>query len=192
MPRNGSGTYSLPYDWEDDDANDIPIRSDRMQGQDDDIATALTNSLAKDGQTTPTANLPMGGFKHTGLAAGTTANDSVRLAQLQANTGVGITVSGTDTYTGTPSPAITAYAAYQGFLCYFTNANTGAATLNLNSLGAKNITKDGATALQAGDIPAASIGWCVYDGTQFLLIPQLSANASNLNYSVKQYYIGLM
>jgi hypothetical protein len=34
-----------------------------------DFATAVTNSLAKNGETTPTANLPMGGFKLTGLAA---------------------------------------------------------------------------------------------------------------------------
>lgn len=49
-----------------------------------DIATALTGSLAADGQTPLTGNLPMGGFKLTGLAAGTTNGDSVRYQQVGA------------------------------------------------------------------------------------------------------------
>ena len=47
-----------------------------------DVATALTNSLAKNGETTPTANLPMGGYKLTGLGAGTLAGESVRYEQI--------------------------------------------------------------------------------------------------------------
>jgi hypothetical protein len=80
MPRNGSGTYSLPA------GNPVvtgtTISSTVQNNTTSDIATALTNSLAKDGQTTPTANLPMGSFKLTGLAAGTTAGDSLRYEQL--------------------------------------------------------------------------------------------------------------
>jgi hypothetical protein len=80
MPRNGSGTYSLPA------GNPVvtgtTISSTVQNNTTSDIATALTNSLAKDGQTTPTANLPMGGFKLTGLAAGSVAGDSLRYEQL--------------------------------------------------------------------------------------------------------------
>lgn len=84
---------------------------------------------------------------------------------------IGYAASGTDTYAITPAPAITAYAAYQAFLVTFTNANTGAATLNASGLGAKAITKNGATALALGDIPAGCIKLCVYDGTQFQIVP---------------------
>ena len=76
--------------------------------------------------------------------------------------------AGTDTYTATLSPAITAYGS--GGLkvqIVFANANTGAATLNLNSLGAKPITKNGSTALSAGDISAGQALFLFYDGTQF-------------------------
>ncbi len=79
MPRNGSGAYSRAvsaYVY-----NTIISQTD-VNAEMDDIATALTASLAKDGQTTPTANLPMGGFKLTGLAAGSAAGNSLRYEQL--------------------------------------------------------------------------------------------------------------
>lgn len=79
MPRNGSGAYSRAvsaYVY-----NTIISQTD-VNAEMDDIATALTASIAKDGQTTPTANLPMGGFKLTGLAAGSAAGNSLRYEQL--------------------------------------------------------------------------------------------------------------
>lgn len=80
MARNGSGAYSLPS------GNPVVtgtvISSTWANTTLSDIGTALTNSIAKDGQTTPTANLPMGGYKHTGLGAGSAAGDSLRYEQL--------------------------------------------------------------------------------------------------------------
>ena len=79
MSRNGSGTYSLPS------GNPVvtgtTISSTTHNNTLSDIATALTQSLAYDGQTTPIANLPMGGFKFTGLGAGSAAGHSVRWEQ---------------------------------------------------------------------------------------------------------------
>jgi hypothetical protein len=66
---------------------------------------------------------------------------------------------------------MTAYVAGQHF--YFkqaAGANTGATTLNVDSVGAKAITKKGTTALAAGDIPASAMVHVVYDGTQFQLM----------------------
>lgn len=81
-----------------------------------------------------------------------------------------VTAAGTDTYTATLSPAITAYATGQKFQVLFTNANTGAATLNFNSVGAKAIIKSGSVALVAGDIPAGAILLLAYDGTNLQLL----------------------
>jgi hypothetical protein len=47
-----------------------------------DIAAEITNSIDKGGRTTPTADLPMGGFKLTGLGAGTAPGHSVRYEQV--------------------------------------------------------------------------------------------------------------
>jgi len=47
-----------------------------------DIATGLSTCVLKDGTQTITASLPMGGFKLTGLAAGTSNGDSIRYEQV--------------------------------------------------------------------------------------------------------------
>lgn len=52
-----------------------------------DLATGLSTALCKDGQSTPTANIKMGGFKFTGLGVGTSANDSITFAQLNSASG---------------------------------------------------------------------------------------------------------
>lgn len=46
-----------------------------------DLATGLSTALCKDGQTTPTNNIPLGGFKLTGLGLATTANDALSYGQ---------------------------------------------------------------------------------------------------------------
>lgn len=86
MPFNGSGTYALPA------GNPVvtgtTISSTTTNTTNSDIATALTNCLTRDGQSTPSANLPMNAKKLTGLAAGTSNGDSVRYEQIQYVSGV--------------------------------------------------------------------------------------------------------
>lgn len=67
-------------------------------------------------------------------------------------------------------PAPTGYGTGGMTIRFTVNAaNTGAATLNVNTLGAKNITKNGTTALASGDMPINSVQSATYDGTQFQL-----------------------
>jgi hypothetical protein len=47
-----------------------------------DIGNEITNSIPRDGSAPPTANVPMGNFKITGLANGTASNDAATLAQI--------------------------------------------------------------------------------------------------------------
>jgi len=86
MAFNGSGTYSLPA------GNPVvtgtTISSSTTNTTNSDIATALTNCITRDGQSTPSANLPMNAKKLTDLAAGTGAGDSVRFEQIQYLNGV--------------------------------------------------------------------------------------------------------
>jgi hypothetical protein len=88
-----------------------------------------------------------------------------------------VTASGTNTYTATLSPVITSYASNHRYFIKFTNANTGAATLNLNGLGAKSIVKNGNTALVSGDIAAGQILAIAYDGTNLQIIGGGSSSA---------------
>lgn len=77
------------------------------------------------------------------------------------------TAGGTTTYTLTPSPAITAYVTGQEFVIKMNAANTGASTINVSGLGAKSLTKGGATALASGDLLIDAAYKIIYDGTQF-------------------------
>ena len=61
MPRDGAGQFSRQYSWVSDRDSAIPITASRMDADADDVATALTNSIAKDGQTTTTGVVPFAG-----------------------------------------------------------------------------------------------------------------------------------
>lgn len=87
---------------------------------------------------------------------------------------------GDDTYEVTLVPALTAYQSGQTFRFKATTANTGAATLNVNGLGAKTIKKGANRDLETGDILANQVVEVSYDGTNM----QLLSTPSNPMYSV--------
>lgn len=171
MAYNGSGVFNL-YTPGNPTVTGTTISSTWANNTLTDIATGLSTCITKDGQTTVTANIPLGGFKLTNVGLGTASTDAATLANLQAGTGTYVaTVGGTaDAITLTPSPAIAAYAAGQQFSFIASGANTGAVTVNVSGLGAKAVTKNGTTALTAGDIPSATLVTIIYDGTQFQII----------------------
>jgi hypothetical protein len=78
--------------WAGDESLGIGIESGRHDTQDNDFATGINNCLTKDGQNSATANLPMGGFKHTNVANATADNEYTTLGQIKA--GVTIQAAG--------------------------------------------------------------------------------------------------
>jgi hypothetical protein len=170
MSRNGSGSYSLPSG--NPVNNGTTIDPNWANNTMTDIATSLTQSISQDGQTPITNNLPMTGFRHINVANAQNRNEYASAAQCQDNTFEWLTsVSGTDTITALAAIGMGAYAAGQCFRFVSSGANTTTSvTLNLNGLGAKAITKNGATALAVGDIPSGAVVEVVYDGTQFQLV----------------------
>lgn len=78
-----------------------------------------------------------------------------------------------DTYVITLSPAPTSYTT--GMVVYFkaNTVNTGAATINVNGLGAISIVKGISTALDDGDITAGMFCTLIYNGTNFVLTKPL-------------------
>lgn len=82
-----------------------------------------------------------------------------------------LAATGTDTYTATFSPALTAYTTGAEYSLKIANANTSTTpTLNLNSLGAKTIVKEGSVALIPGDMPANHEATFRYNGTNMVLL----------------------
>lgn len=81
MPYNGSGTFSRIYNWQNDDANGIPILSSRMDEDTTDIANALSNVITRDGQGGPTADISFNNHKLINLKNGTNPQDAITLSQ---------------------------------------------------------------------------------------------------------------
>lgn len=80
-----------------------------------------------------------------------------------------VTAAGTNTYTATYGE--TAYKSGRPYYITITNASTSTTpTLNLDSLGAKTIKKDGGDALVSGDMPAGHEAIFRYDGTDMILL----------------------
>jgi hypothetical protein len=178
MARNGSGTYSNPYS---NFVSGTVISSTQVDANNSDIATALTQSIAVDGQSTVTANLPMNAKKFTGLAVGAAATDSLNLGQAQAEAMVWCgTAGGTaDAITLSPTPAITAYAAGQRFVWKASGSvNTGATTVAVSGLGAIAL-QDNGSALAAGQHQANKIFMGILDTTSTVQVTQVQISGTD-------------
>ena len=94
MSRNGSGVYSLPP------SNPVitgtTISSTWANNTMNDIAAALTDSVAADGQTPMTGNLDLNTHKVVNLVAGSASGDAIEFAQFKTPTFTGnVTMSST-------------------------------------------------------------------------------------------------
>lgn len=74
------------------------------------------------------------------------------------------TTSGTDTYTTTIS-GVTAYNDGDAYLIRFSIGNTTGCTLNINSLGAKDLYRNNNGLLVGGDIIDGAEMFCIYNST---------------------------
>lgn len=81
MSFNGSGVFVINSSGQPVSANTL-IEASVFNAFTADVATGLSTCLAKDGQSTVTANLPMSGFRLTGLGAGSANGHSLRYEQL--------------------------------------------------------------------------------------------------------------
>lgn len=98
------------------------------------------------------------------------SNGDKTLASLGAGTIYAASSGGTDAYAISLGSEPTSYVAGKVYYFLADVANTGPATLNINSLGAKTIKKNVSQDLNTGDIVANQISAVVYDGTNFQLL----------------------
>lgn len=170
--QRGDGTRTGDETWQEAKTAAVKIRADAHDVHDSDINDMIALCMKKDGGNY-NADADLNGNKFVDVgdatarthfaAAGQVANSSLIYAGTSA---------GTDTITATLTPAITAYAAGQRYHFKAGGTNTGAASINFNSVGAGTLRKgpDGATALAAGDITTGGMYTVEYDGTNFQLL----------------------
>lgn len=82
MPFNGAGVFTRIYSWAQDEVNKIYVDATRTDTDSNDIANGLSNCITRDGQSPATANIPLGGYKITGLAVGSASTDAVNYGQV--------------------------------------------------------------------------------------------------------------
>lgn len=173
MAFNGSGTfnrltpsYAGSTCWAQEKAGGFKIVASRHDTHDQDIADGLSNCITKDGQTTPTANISLGGFQLTNVGTGTARTHGVTLGQIQDGGAIwaGTSSGAANVYTSSLTPAITSYVTGMRVMFIAHQSNTGACTFGLNGLTATAIRKsDGTVALAANDILSGQVVSVVYN-----------------------------
>lgn len=149
----------------------IKVRSDLHDTEMEDLATAIELCVTRDGQNSPSANLPMNSFKHTGVTAASGGSSRTEYAsggtvQDGAIWDAGDTGNTATAFTAVLSPAITAYANKQLFRVKFHAAFGATPTINFNTVGAKKMyymVGSTATQLTTNDVPQNYVAILRYD-----------------------------
>jgi len=197
MPWNSAGSYILPSNSLSPDATaGTTIVSADFDQLTNDLETALTLCIAKDGQSNPTADLPMATNKHTGVGDATALTDYASANQVVDNTlsyCVNPSAVGTDAYVVSLPINPVAYAAGNRFQFLpdvdNENSSTVGCTVNFNSIGVKNIKMADGTDPYDGAIQANVPCDVMYDGTSMILMnpyfagASTTASAAELNYN---------
>lgn len=173
MPWSGAtfnrtdGTRTGPTVWQQNRTAGVKIVADGHDTHDQDIADGITDCLRKGGENSPTANLPMATFRHTGVGNATARDQYASAAQVQDGTlTYTTTIGGTgDVVTITLSVVPSNYVAGQVITWVVAAVNTGAVTVNINSLGAKALEKS-QQALVAGDLAAGDTVVMAFDAVR--------------------------
>jgi len=149
MSRNGSGTYSLPTG--NPVVTNTVISSTWANSTLTDIASALTGSVAADGQTPMTGPLNLNSNKITNLTAGTVSGDAVEYSQLVASSAVANITSGTinGAVIGGSNPAAITGTTITGTTITGTLFNT--TNFHISESGGKLIFKYGTTTIASLD-----------------------------------------
>lgn len=127
----------------------------------DSIATAFTKIAGYTGFGGRIVRINAGGTAQEAVTLATATIESYADAQAGTHTLLG-TVAGTNTITATATPTLTAYATGQILKMPAAGSNTGATTLAIDGLAARNIVRPDGQSLSANDILGANYECLLY------------------------------
>lgn len=151
MPRDSNGDYTRAVAAY---VNGNVADADDVNDEMDDIGAELSASLEASGKKTWTGNQNANGYGIRSLL----------------NTKVHTTGGGTTAYTVTTGASLTSYATMPLLFVKANATNTGSMTINVDSIGALTVKKNGATNLASGDFVQDYVYALAYDGTNLQLI----------------------
>ena len=149
------GTRTGSSVWEQARDASVLVNAPDADTHDEDIKDGLENCITRNGENSPSDNLPMNSKKHTGVADANQNNEYAAYGQLLALTQpfVGASnVTGTATaITLSPSPAVTSYTVGRGYSFFAEAAATGAVTVSASSLSAVSMKRADGTDIASED-----------------------------------------
>jgi len=148
-----NGTYTGANVWASDEGAGVDIESVRHDTHDKDLADGINACLTKDGSNSPSAHL----------------------SWLSTHLSINSVTGSSSNYTASLAQAPAAYFTGLNFKFIPNHTNTGASTINVNSLGAKDIKYITSATGTKSDTSAGHIvqGYpteLYYDGTDFILV----------------------
>ena len=162
-----SGSHTRVHSWAADLAANIKITASRFDAENDDFSSSLSVMIARDGQSTITANIPFSNFKPTGVTAASALDQFTTYADVNTGRPNFITVVETtadNSISGVGAIAITAYTTGQPAFWIPGFNNTGGATLTISGLSAASVLAGGA-ALTSGMLLSGVPAMVVSDGS---------------------------
>lgn len=160
MPFDGAGNYSLPLDFTQIDSAGIPILASDFDTQFEDVEVALNKMLTRDGQGAPSADLPMGTYRHVNVGKASALTQYARADQVQNaafNVVNSASITGNAALGGTTNPAFAVYTKGQYFLMELSAGivpSSASATLNINGVSALPIKYPNGASLNGQDLTA--------------------------------------
>lgn len=126
--------------------------------------------LKRDGTAAMLGTLDMGSHKVSSVLSGTAKTDAPNIGQVQDNsTQYAVAGGSPNALTLTLAPALTAYVDGQSVVFSAASNNTAATTINVNSVGAKNLLRKDGSSLKVNDLQADFVYTAIYDGVDFIL-----------------------
>ena len=179
MPFQGDGSFRRTDGsrtggnvWQQARDASVKVNAADSDTHDQDIAEALENCLTRDGQNSPSADLPMAGRKHTGVADAVQDDQYASFKQVLAlaTPFVGASnVAGTaNAITLAPTPAATRHTVGRGYRFFVETVNTGAATLTVSGLAPVSLRRADGSAMLAGSLPVGRLVTAIYNGSHYL------------------------
>lgn len=151
------------------------VRSDDQDTHDEDLANAIERTVNRDGENSPTANLPMGGFRHTTVGEAVARDQYVTADQVMRRAltfVVPAAVGGTgNAITLNPSVQIDSYAPGTSFEFVVEAANgAGGVTVDVNGLGPIAMVTAGNQALPENALTVGGVARIQFNGGDFKLV----------------------
>lgn len=165
-----NGVYSGPSVWNSDKGAGVKIVTSRHDTHDEDLANGINNCLTKDGTNVPTANLPLGGYKHTGVGNATATDQYATYGQVRGGVDyLGTTAGTSSAYTLTPTVALSLATGTKVRVLFHT-VSAITPTLNVSATGAIAIRTSNGQSLPAGVLLTGIPYELVYNGTYWLIV----------------------